>query len=221
MRGQASDGRRRLTAVHGRTFCIVQCACTRASLLARSRPSRHDDCQDGHWMLPWWGVWPSLTAQPCCTPVGMGLICPLRDDPAGAKRKFSICSAVPYAADNSTDGTRYRLENALPANIITLRQAPPVRSDTGPSLSSCPSGPSGPSFYRVAGHAREIGFTWAVRIWTRSQPASHPAKPGSKRYHKNKRGKGLMGWLTDNTAATPADRPVLARPVAGGCMTHL
>jgi hypothetical protein len=47
MRGQASDGGRRLTAVHGRTFCIVQCACTRASLLARSRPSRHDDCQDG------------------------------------------------------------------------------------------------------------------------------------------------------------------------------
>lgn len=28
-----------------------------------------------------------------------------------------------------------------------------------------------------------------------SVAASHPAKPGSERYHNNKRGKGLMAWL--------------------------
>lgn len=84
--------------------------CTGASLLARSRPSRHDDCQDGHWMLPWWGVWSSLTAQPCCTLVGMGLICPLRDDPAGQDKILHLqrCRVQQTTAQTAL-GTDWRM----------------------------------------------------------------------------------------------------------------
>jgi hypothetical protein len=87
-------------------------------------------------------VWSSLTAQPCCTTVGMGLIylCyPLRrDDPAVAKQNFSICrrTLVPYAVqlDNSTGGTSCRFENAPPAD----------NDHTATSASSCPGSPAAP-----------------------------------------------------------------------------
>lgn len=44
-----------------------------------------------------------------------------------------------------------------------------------------------------------------------SVAASHPAKPGSERYHNNKRGKGLMAWLDGPHGKRPQrDQPVLA-----------